>query len=300
MTNIGFVYNRRYFKKDVFNSFCAWLDDNKNKVGTIDWEIPPYSTDKKKEDINITGSLPLYAETLYPGMLIGIGLGHEISAGSEHKLGLTFDHTSGLPVIPGSTVKGVLRSMFPGMYKGSDKSSREAYIKEKLTTVKNINITDLEASIFDGVKNKFENLSVYERDIFYDATLFAVPDKLLGVDFITPHENPLKNPIPIQFLKVMGGVVFQFNFKLNDSTFYIGESEIKFSGEEKLQLFKSILEDIGIGAKTNVGYGQLKFINKEVAEKRKEEFKLQQKTQSVKKRPLVLIKKSDMNKKNKK
>ncbi len=45
----------------------------------------------------------------------------------------------------------------------------------------------------------------------------------------------------------------EFRFKLVDTK--IGNKELK--KEDKLNLFKEILTTMGIGAKTNVGYGQL-------------------------------------------
>ncbi len=48
-----------------------------------------------------------------PGLLPGIGYPHEVGYPGEFKLGFGFDHVTGLPVLPGSSVKGVLRSVFP-------------------------------------------------------------------------------------------------------------------------------------------------------------------------------------------
>src|ERR1035437_1606321 len=50
--------------------------------------------------------------TTYPGLATGIGTMHETGEEGEYKLGLAFDHTTGLPFIPGQSVKGLLRSVF--------------------------------------------------------------------------------------------------------------------------------------------------------------------------------------------
>jgi len=93
--------------------------------------------------------------------------------------------------------------------------------------------------------------SIYDRDIFFDAVITA-PDKkgrILCSDSITPHgDNPLKNPTPITFVKIAPGCKLEFRFKLAGN---IEERKLK------LDLFKEILTTIGVGAKTNVGYGQL-------------------------------------------
>jgi CRISPR-associated protein Cmr6 len=71
----------------------------------------------------------------------------------------------------------------------------------------------------------------------------------LGLDYITPHKDgPLKNPTPLPFLKILPGVTVNFQFQLHDGYY------LKAKG--KLELFRKILLDFGVGAKTNVGYGQ--------------------------------------------
>ena len=79
--------------------------------------------------------------------------------------------------------------------------------------------------------------------------------RILGPDSITPHgNNLLKNPMPITFRKIGPGCELEFRFKLVDSK--IGDKT--FSAVSKKALFEEILKTVGIGAKTNVGYGQLK------------------------------------------
>ena len=115
-------------------------------------------------------------------------------------------------------------------------------------------------AIFEGKDSEGNNLSVYERDIFFDAVIIKPDSKrrILCSDSITPHggethDNPLKNPTPLAFLKIAPGCEIEFRFKLNDTK--IGDETIK--ADTKRDLFKEILTTVGIGAKTNVGYGQL-------------------------------------------
>ena len=93
-------------------------------------------------------------------------------------------------------------------------------------------------------------------NIFFDAFISAIPDngRVFAEDYITPHKNIFKNPIPIRFLKIAPDVTFTFQFKLKDGCF---KNSQKISSNEKLKLFKQILLDFGIGAKRNVGYGNL-------------------------------------------
>ena len=94
---------------------------------------------------------------------------------------------------------------------------------------------------------------MYQHDVFLDALITRgyTQGLFLDSDFITPHRKPglLQNPIPIQFMKIRPGVEITFFFELKD-----GEL---LTAADKLKLFKQILLDLGVGAKTNVGYGWL-------------------------------------------
>ena len=78
-------------------------------------------------------------------------------------------------------------------------------------------------------------------------------------DSITPHgDNPLKNPIPIPMLKIAPGCVMEFRFALGDSII----NGNTYFASCKSEIFKKILGTVGVGAKTNVGYGQLEMLDK--------------------------------------
>lgn len=221
--------------------------------------------------------------TVYPGLLMGSGITHGSGREGEIKIGFYFDHTTGLPIIPGSSVKGTLRSVFPMDYlknakkedKDEEKSILEAKAKACKEYLKNeINkivketgqtwsadhIETLERWLFgDNEAGKESQVAMSDRIVFYDAYPIRMlkGDNLpcLGLDFITPHSDPLKNPIPIQFLKVMPGLVYRFQFRW---TRYVDEkNNLELTVKDLQTLFTVILKDIGIGAKTNVGYGQL-------------------------------------------
>lgn len=188
-------------------------------------------------------------EVLYPGLVTGVGIDHEASIEGEFKLGLHFDWTYGMPVIYGSSVKGVLRSYFEDFYEPKDgqPTKKEAF-----------------DDIFNG-KNGDGPKSIYDRDIFFDAVIKKADKdgRILCSDSITPHKNgPLKNPIPITFIKIAPGCVIEFRFKLVDSVITLKDSNktLELKADEKLKIFEEILTTVGIGAKTNVGYGQLKAI----------------------------------------
>ena len=191
----------------------------------------------------IPDAMSFSLKTTYPGLIIGSGYNHPALEEGDFQLGFYFDHTTGMPVIPGATVKGILKSVFP-------KDGENEEIKsEKLKYVNRILNKGI---LLNG--NNWEKLFGKE-DIFFDACISEVPKdgKIFAEDYITPHtKGPFKNPTPLRFLKIAPDVTFTFQFKLKDSNF---ENNQKISSNEKLNLFKKILLDFGIGAKRNVGYG---------------------------------------------
>lgn len=201
-----------------------------------------------------------------PGMLIGSGLAHGLPGSEEDvKTGLQFDYTSGLPVIPGSSVKGVIRSAFPTIKEDKEQSNEADseklnYIKSLIADIPEFSSLVLEDNDILELGNQMFN----HGDIFADALLVGYGTRMkqhgpvkqvLTEDYITPHTGgPLAQPIPIKIVKVAPGVTFAFCFKFNETK--IGAKVV--SASMKKALCAAILQDLGVGAKTNVGYGVLK------------------------------------------
>jgi len=226
-------------------------------------------------------------ETTYPGLLMGTGYTHHAKDDSDaFKIGFFFDHTTGMPVVPGSSLKGVLRSVFPQfedkdikkIKNGELPSNAKSIVKAKWISALVDEILKDDFNKKEFLKNYFMpneefsdfmlihklELELFEtaRNVFYDVTPLNInganidrESRLFANDYITPHyKNPLRNPEPIKFLKVLPKVVYQFCFNLKNS---ILMPELK---KDKIELlFQKILLTIGIGAKTNVGYGQFTF-----------------------------------------
>jgi CRISPR-associated protein Cmr6 len=298
--NLGWHYYRNYF-----------INENGSLLNMTETDLKIERTEKifkqkNKEITDTTYNITYFSGfqdtfslvTTYPGLLLGSGYGHEISAKGELKLGFFFDYTTGLPVIPGSSIKGVIRSVFPDIkevkepfpyeLKSETDKVRVAWLKAQLDNIDDTNFMKvhynpvdiktldkntiekyilLTLEIFEGIKvyrqkksiDKY--YSIYERDIFHDAVIKKAGNnnKIVGDDSITPHikenlsyeQSMLKNPVPIPFLKVLPNVTFAFNFNLNHSITLPVLTIIN-----KTKLFQKILLTIGLGAKTNVGYGQ--------------------------------------------
>lgn len=276
--NIGWLFSKDYYRG--IEKIKARLNEIKNQPGRekdqLEKELYEHFERKNNDIVNkrlsyYTGELnnlklpdklenlvEFELTTIYPGLFTGSGMPHETHSKGEFTLGFFFDHTTGLPIIPGSSVKGVLRSTF-------QHPEYIIFLLKKITgnDYSKDDIKEIERQIFRGEKKskekekngntKYKPIPFKERDIFFDAVIAPTSEKcgnFLGIDFITPHKNDeFKDPVPLQFLKVLPGVTFLFQFILRD-----GNGKIK--KEEKLALFKRILLDLGIGAKTNVGYGK--------------------------------------------
>jgi CRISPR-associated protein Cmr6 len=220
--NIGWLFYKDYFKGLDFHNLKS--DGNKKFINQKVKNIIATSIEPEVDET--IGNVHFQATTTYPGLLLGSGYTHELpSIEGQAILGFDFDYTTGLPIIRGSSIKGVLRSAF----------GHQEYIKELLHN-QDIDISSLEAEIFDN------------GDIFFDALIIS-DGKILADDYLAPHkDNPLANPIPLRFIKVAPNVTFMFDFYLKDGS---------ITKNEKSKLFQAILEDLGLGAKSNVGYGKL-------------------------------------------
>ncbi|HHS92331.1 MAG TPA: type III-B CRISPR module RAMP protein Cmr6 [Campylobacterales bacterium] len=191
-------------------------------------------------------------KTTYPGLLIGSGYLHGLNSDEDAKIGFYFDHTTGLPLIQGSSVKGVLRSCFGLAVKGQNdphKTEKHKMIRSLLNQ-ESLDVEALAQEIFEGIDAESGKVKgMYKRDIFYEARVVEVKESLLTDDYLAPHgKDLLVNPVPLRFVKVAPEVTFEFSFDLKDSSM--------LTAEEKEKLFKCLLLEFGIGAKTNVGYGQ--------------------------------------------
>lgn len=259
--NLGLLYTRRYFE-----GITVDMVDTPKGNKTKDYYDEHNDNLKEQSKFSIAQtiipSLPnnvancqFELATCYPGLITGIGISHSSGQKNEAKLGLSFDHTTGLPFIPGSSVKGLLRSIFPGPRKDNEKE-RCDFIREKIEKdLSDDEIKRLWVDIF-GSDNKDKDNHIQGSDIFFDAFPIDSKNGLLDLDYITPHtRSEFSEPTPIQFMRIKSEVTFRFSFKFSKTKL---SKNVTIMPDDKEKLFKEILTTVGIGAKTNVGYGQLK------------------------------------------
>jgi CRISPR-associated protein Cmr6 len=280
MANLSWLFYKGYY-----DGFTYWQSQGKENREEIEKFFTLKNNNLCETDLIIVPEMSyrkLSLTTTYPGLLVGSGYSHETGKISELKLGFQFDHTYGMPVIPGSSVKGVIRSAFPQFLPlknerwKRDNAEKETEIKkEKAKFIGQLlrwtdegdvlfeKVHRLEQHIFEGLdveqsakENTPVSYSLYKRDIFYDAFPSAgggkSRKKIIGTDAITPHgSNPLKNPTPLPFIKILPGVTIDFVFNTAAPDF------LQIDWDKRMKLYHDILLEMGAGAKTNVGYGQL-------------------------------------------
>lgn len=270
--NIGWLFYKdlyrsykkfQYQKQNDPNKLVDITEEHQNKIiqqkicSLLETTFTDNHLQTNQRVINSLSKLNNYEtfnlKTTYPGLLIGSGVSHGVTSEADIKVGLQFDYTTGLPYIPGSSIKGVLRSVFPDPnLSKEDNESHIEYLRIKLKEItgkewKKEDISSLRKKLFE----EGENSSL--RDIFFDALMVGTSSKakpFLGNDYITPHKNPFDDPTPIQFIKVLPDVEFRFSFQLNANV-----PELK--PKERILLYKKILLDWGVGAKVNLGYGDM-------------------------------------------
>ena len=254
--NLGYLFWRECYRRG---------DDKTHIENTIDRLL---RSGDKEAGVEVPHGFELTVR--YPGLLVGTGYAHGLKLDEDVKTGFYFDPTSGLPGIPGSSVKGVLRSLFGYPMKGKDPyaDAKHAMIRDYLDLPEDFDVATLARAIFEGIDEKGDRIGIYERDVFSDARVTGIEKHLLADDYITPHKDPLKNPVPIRILKVAPGVTFGFRFRL-------GDTEIEghtVTAERKEELFGKLISEFGVGAKTNVGYGNFDPYDPEAAKQKKREL----------------------------
>jgi CRISPR-associated protein Cmr6 len=267
----------RIFNPDEIDNFALKLNktplyiDEKFKFFTIDDKgnpeiniLPDYSKldikaiAKKHEKSIEKLNLERKSIILKPEWRMIIGLGNE----SVYETSMTLHHIYGIPYIPGSAIKGVVRSYFIIELFGKDNNGSLDLEKAEERALKDKIFCD----IFGCPENSVYNEARKGRIIFFDA--FPLSNPKLKIDIMNPHFSPYYSdeskppadyhePIPIHFLTVEN-TEFEFIIGINKKENEIPKDE-RFKGKTPLEIafqyIEEALKEHGIGAKTAVGYG---------------------------------------------
>lgn len=247
VNNLNLLFNKTYYSEI---GEAGFNDSLKETNGAIFATTFYADRDYKPIPVELAPNKFLM-KTSYPGLLVGTGYAHGSGlegANDDINSGFSLDYVTGQPYIPASSVKGLLRSAFehPDLIK--------ELIKKPL---EELDFKELENKIFGDEKTKEKG-----DDVFFDAVIRSScrgDKRILGSDYITPHKEETKNPIPILIMKLLPDVVIEFSFKLSDTDI----NGVTVSAQDKSELFCEIFEVLGAGAKTNVGYGVLSKVEKD-------------------------------------
>ncbi|CAG0977635.1 hypothetical protein ANRL3_01916 [Anaerolineae bacterium] len=175
---------------------------------------------------------------------VALGLGTE----SVAETSMTLHHIYGFPYAPGQALKGITRSyMINGLYHGKEDEA----------------LKDKEFCLLFGCPATGALKKEYRGSIcFYDA--YPIDDIEIGLDIMTPHYSEYynknvppadyMNPVPVSFLVANKMTLSVTVGTTRKDAQYRGEPVTKAAA----RYLKEALAQMGIGAKTAVGYGRLK------------------------------------------
>ena len=188
-----------------------------------------------------------------------VGLGNE----SVYETSMTLHHVYGFPYIPGSAVKGVLRSwMITELFgeKKDDDGKRTLDLKH----------AEARALDEEGFRNIFGDTEVAGKIRFFDA--FPITAPKVDTDIMNPHFGDYYGdqtnakppadyltPVPLPFLTVKE-TIYRFIIGVRKEDNVVMHGDIG-QDSSRLEVANRWLEKAltchGIGAKTSVGYGYM-------------------------------------------
>lgn len=150
---------------------------------------------------------------------------------------------TGLPYIPGTSLKGMICSVVERI---EDTSKSKGSAENK---------TGTQGSSPAKQKNVNEaNNFVVNHGRIHDVFHGVFPLKITisaNKDHLTPHSNPLHNPVPLGMIKVDSGSTMKAAFHV--------VAKNQGEAESKVEHWLTELQFFGMGARTNYGYGQFYF-----------------------------------------
>ncbi len=209
------------------------------------------------------------------GLLIGTGYPHfnitNSSDSSDFQLGMFFDWSTGIPIIPASSIKGFLLAAFRNENKDILVTERlielckKAGIEPNLISAATSKI--LADDTFGTSKQPVKGSMVFNafitgrRKLKHDTEKSSY-NNILDEDWLAPHIQDKKRskfcePVPIRFLKLAPGVEFCFGFMLKSTELKCSDgTKGLVTAEQKSKLFKEILLSRNLGAKHRTGFGK--------------------------------------------
>ena len=243
--NMHYIFHREYYESagsrlDLTGNrnndpTHASLVEQRNR-DLFGFDFPPFDYLSRIEK-QCAGFRKITLYVTYPGLLAGIGYPHDSQVKGSINGGFSFDYVTGLPVIPGSTLKGVLRSCFS--CRGEEREEKRKWISG-LAECEKDELAALEQACFEKADVFLGGYPVVENN-----------GRLLEKESFAPQKDPLGDPNVLTYVKLRPNVSLTFAFLLFD------DEKVGLTADDKKALYEKLLKEIGIGAKTNEGYGRL-------------------------------------------
>jgi len=245
-----------YHRLATWEDHKAKLNDTKVLLGSNVPEVYPGAFKSWQSAVDaLPGVQIVKATTASP---LAFGLGDK----NVYETGLTLSHTYGVPMLPGSSVKGAMRRAAADLL-----GVRDALAKQYSPEVA---LSDLLKKIPESEQEKvkqwatlFGSTEGMAAVTVHDAWFNPVGAGLqpLMKDVVTVHHpnyyqktgkdkqppSDMDDPNPIEFWSVKPGVEFWFPIEGPDGW-----------REAAVEILKVVLKHYGLGAKTNAGYGLFK------------------------------------------
>lgn len=179
--------------------------------------------------------------------------------------GLAINHVYGMPILPGSSIKGITAHYCSEIFGAENPDYRGPNPESPLEPA---------GRIYEALFGKIAPEKEQEAGLlrFYDA--WIVPesvDNAFVMDVMTPHHgSDFADPTPINFLTVRG----KFEIFIGCSNLEADKKWIEFA----FGLVEAALRDYGIGGKIRAGYGKMeRILSPEEIKAREESIKAQAK-----------------------
>jgi len=254
-------YARYYDNDQKFKFFDGSKDTKPKQIKPVfDTQQLQAILQRHQSAVNNRG-LYLQEKTFIPDWRLIVGLGQE----SVYETSLTLHHIYGLPYIPASAIKGVLRSWL----------INECYASEEDRALQHKGFCD----IFGCSKESVYKKACRGKVTFFDALPTREP--MIHADIMnnhyqeyysdTTHRKPpgdYYNPNPVYFLTVVNtpfwfGVGCSPQYQDRELQLKIGDKTL-YQGQFLTVVMKALtdaLGNAGLGAKTAVGYGTMNDLN---------------------------------------
>jgi CRISPR-associated protein Cmr6 len=256
-----FVENERDYSKSNFEFFKSGKKEPEHQIidnyGDTDFKA---LTDRNKINAKILfgDNCEVFTKSTSGRLITGLG------GASVYETDITLHHIYGFPYLPGSGIKGVVRSwIIQNVFAENEDGETDLGNAEKRALNTDTNNSKAFCEIFGCPKDSVLKKENQGKVQFFDAYPTEAPKVV--PDLMNPHYGPYyngdgktppadyHNPIPIFFLTVDKKTEFQFILGSKDSEW----KDWIIAGKTIENWLKDALENHGIGAKTAVGYGYM-------------------------------------------